>query len=345
MDSRSYRASFTRDCRHFSYKCVWRFEGMVRKDKSEQETEVQFYPWEDILNEAGFETALETNSERLDQRVYHCPFHDDKAPSLSINLDSGKWICYANCGAGTLDSFISKYTGWSRLQTDVFIRKFSENVGLQLQDTWNTAEEVEAPLEEVNLEYTKGEVPNWIFDREFTAKTLIDAEAGTNGRGGLVLPIRDDRGVIVGSVTRQPSGYNPKYLYSFGLKKSKIVYGLYNIDESSFICLTEGILDTLWLKQHNFESIAILGASLSKKQESLINTLHTSELVLCLDNDETGIAASRQIASKLSKHRLVSFARLPDGYKDIQEIRDASLLHSVITNRTVLGLEGSFKKW
>ena len=317
---------------------------MVRKDKSEQETEVQFYPWEDILNEAGFETTeVKGNSVRLAQRVFRCPFHDDKLPSLSINLDSGQWICYANCGAGHLDSFIAKYTGWSRLQTDVFIRKFSENVEFELQDTWNVVEEEDTPLEEVDLEYEKGEVPNWIFDREFTAKTLIDAEAGTNGRGGLVLPIRDNRGVIVGSVTRQPSGLHPKYLYSFGLKKSKIVYGLYNINESSFVCLTEGILDTLWLKQHNFESIAILGASMSKKQESLINKLHTSELVLCLDNDETGIAASQQIASKLSKHRLVSFARLPDGYKDIQEIRDVNLLHSIIANRTDLGLEGSLK--
>ncbi len=102
---------------------------MVRKDKSEQETEVQFYPWEDILNEAGFETEVKGNSERLAQRVFRCPFHDDKLPSLSINLDSGQWICYANCGAGHLDSFISKYTGWSRLQTDVFIRKFSEKWG------------------------------------------------------------------------------------------------------------------------------------------------------------------------------------------------------------------------
>ena len=316
---------------------------MVRKEKSEQETEVQFYPWEDILNEAGFETEVKGNSERIAQRVFRCPFHYDKLHSLSINLDSGQWICYANCGAGTLDLFISRYTGWSRLQTDVFIRRFAENVEFQLHDTWNVVEEEDTPLAEVNIEYEKGEVPNWIFDREFTAKTLIDAEAGTNGRGGLVLPIRDNRGVIVGSVTRQPSGLHPKYLYSFGLKKSKIVYGLYNINESSFVCLTEGILDTLWLKQHNFESIAILGASMSKKQESLLNTLHTSELVLCLDNDETGIAASQRIASKLSKHRLVSFARLPDGYKDIQEIRDATLLHSIIANRTDLGLEGSLK--
>jgi hypothetical protein len=316
---------------------------MVGKEKLEQEAEVQLYPWEDILNGAGFSTETTGNSERLAQRVFLCPFHDDKLPSLSINLDSGQWICYANCGAGYLDSFITRYTGWSRLQTDVFIRRFSENVEFKLQDTWHVFEEDDTPLEEVSIEYEKGEVPNWIFDREFTAKTLIDAEAGTNGRGGLVLPIRDNRGVIVGSVTRQPSGYIPKYLYSFGLKKSKIVYGLYNINESSFVCLTEGILDTLWLKQHNFESIAILGASMSKKQESLINTLHTSELVLCLDNDETGIAASQRIASKLSKHRLVSFARLPDGYKDIQEIRDATLLHSIIANRTDLGLEGSLK--
>mgnify|MGYP003631007965 FL=1 len=318
---------------------------MVNKKTSGQETEVQLYPWEQILNEAGFDTEDSYGgiSGRGAQRVFRCPFHDDRSPSLSINLESGQWICYVNCGAGTLDAFVSRFTGWSQLQTDIFIRRFTENIEFSLADTWHEKRQEDAPLEEVVIDYTKGEVPNWIFDREFTAKTLIDAEAGTNGRGGLVLPIRDDRGVTVGSVTRQPVGHEPKYLYSFGLKKSKIVYGLYNVNESSFVCLTEGILDTLWLKQHNFESLAILGASLSYKQESLLNSLHTSELILCLDNDETGISASQRIAAKLSKRRLVSFARLPEGYKDIQEIRDVNLLHSVIANRTELGLEGSLQ--
>ena len=318
---------------------------MVSKKTSEQETEFQLYPWEDILNEAGFDTEDSYGgiSGRGAQRVFRCPFHDDRSPSLSINLESGQWICYVNCGAGSLDAFVSRFTGWSQLQTDIFIRRFTENIEFSLDDTWHEKRHEDSPLEEVTLDYTKGEVPNWIFDREFTAKTLIDAEAGTNGRGGLVLPIRDDRGVTVGSVTRQPAGHQPKYLYSFGLKKSKIVYGLYNVNESSSVCLTEGILDTLWLKQHNFESLAILGASLSYKQESLLNSLHTSELILCLDNDETGIAASQRIAAKLSKRRLVSFARLPEGYKDIQEIRDVNLLHSVIANRTELGLEGSLQ--
>ena len=199
---------------------------MVSKKTSEQETEFQLYPWEDILNEAGFDTEDSYGgiSGRGAQRVFRCPFHDDRSPSLSINLESGQWICYVNCGAGSLDAFVSRFTGWSQLQTDIFIRRFTENIEFSLDDTWHEKRQEDSPLEEVTLDYTKGEVPNWIFDREFTAKTLIDAEAGTNGRGGLVLPIRDDRGVTVGSVTRQPAGHQPKYLYSFGLKKSKIVY-------------------------------------------------------------------------------------------------------------------------
>lgn len=29
-----------------------------------------------------------------------CPFHSDRNPSFSVNLDSGLWICHAGCGDG-----------------------------------------------------------------------------------------------------------------------------------------------------------------------------------------------------------------------------------------------------
>src|SRR5579859_7738091 len=34
-----------------------------------------------------------------------CPIHNDSNPSLSINLETGLWICHAGCGQGDLYEF------------------------------------------------------------------------------------------------------------------------------------------------------------------------------------------------------------------------------------------------
>lgn len=42
-----------------------------------------------------------------------CPFHDDKAASLSVNVGDprGGWRCFAGCGAGDLIAFHIRLTG------------------------------------------------------------------------------------------------------------------------------------------------------------------------------------------------------------------------------------------
>ena len=35
----------------------------------------------------------------------HCPFHDDKNKSFSVNLDTGLWKCHAGCGSGAAQHF------------------------------------------------------------------------------------------------------------------------------------------------------------------------------------------------------------------------------------------------
>ncbi len=42
-----------------------------------------------------------------------CPFHDDKAASLSVNVGEarGGWKCFAGCGSGDLIAFHRRLTG------------------------------------------------------------------------------------------------------------------------------------------------------------------------------------------------------------------------------------------
>ena len=41
----------------------------------------------------------------------HCPFHEDKHKSFSVNADKNYWHCFAGCGGGSVIDFWMKYKG------------------------------------------------------------------------------------------------------------------------------------------------------------------------------------------------------------------------------------------
>jgi len=55
--------------------------------------------------------------------------------------------------------------------------------------------------------------------------------------------------------------------------------------------------------------------------------------VLCLDNDEAGQIAIDKINSCMRDSCMVSWLELPEQVKDVQEIRQQTLLKQVIDNR------------
>jgi len=38
----------------------------------------------------------------------HCPFHDDREPSFSANIETGLWKCHAGCGDGNARQFAER---------------------------------------------------------------------------------------------------------------------------------------------------------------------------------------------------------------------------------------------
>jgi len=192
----------------------------------------------------------------------------------------------------------------------------------------------ETVMPEVQFPFKDGYVPEWIFDRGFNKTTLKKWGCGIDGENSLIIPIQDEISRLVGWVSRRQY-MTPKYLYSKGLKKSRVLFGQHLItDKTPFVCITEGTLDTMWLDQHGFPSVAILGASLSKAQEALTLGLQTEELVLCLDNDEAGQIGFKKAMGCLSKSFVVSYVKLPKEYKDVQDVRNSEELTSIINSRT-----------
>tara|TARA_R110002020_G_scaffold447942_2_gene660536 strand:- start:238 stop:1101 length:864 start_codon:yes stop_codon:yes gene_type:complete len=284
--------------------------------------------WVEALLDAGLEIPKHS-----DEFSVSCPFHEDKVSSCSINIDKGVWICFAGCGQGSLYSFLMKYLHISYDEVQQRILNTEASFNLDMFDEFIPDEDA---MVEVDFPFTRGYVPEWIFDRGFDKSTLRKWDCGLGPYDSLVIPIKDLSSTLVGWVTRRQN-ITPKYLYSKGLKKSRLLFGQQFLKApTSFVCITEGSLDTMWLDQHGFSSVALLGASISQVQQELTLQIPTEELVLCLDNDEAGRIGLQKAMTCLSKNFMVSYVKLPKEYKDVQDIRDEKILECIIEQRTFL---------
>ena len=283
--------------------------------------------WAGVLLEIGIDIPLEKSEIQT-----LCPFHSDTRDSCSINVDKGVWICFRGCGQGSLRGFIKRILNLSWKEVDAYLGNQEVELSLDIfEDMMGEVNEDYMP--EIDLEYNKNRVPNWIFERGFSPETLIDWECGIDSWNNLVIPIRDDQSRLVGSVSRRMN-IEPKYLYSKGLKKSKLLFGGYKIEKCPFVCITEGTLDAMWLEQNGYPAVALLGAHLSRIQQELLIQLPTDELVLCLDNDEAGQIGLNAAMACISERSVVSYIQIPNEFKDVQDIRNTNKLENIINKRT-----------
>ena len=284
--------------------------------------------WADLLAEIGISVPP-----GKDEISIYCPFHEDSVTSCAINTSKGVWICFAGCGAGSLYGFLMKYHHISYEEAQNRVQQNEASFNINMFDEFV---EEEAELQEVSFPFQTGYVPEWIFTRGFTKEVLRKWECAIDMFRSLVIPVFAKDETLVGWISRRQH-MTPKYLYSKGLKKSKLLFGQQHIVGSvPFVCVTEGTLDTMSLDQHDFSSVALLGATISKRQVELAITLPTQELVLCLDNDEAGSIGLKKAMACLSPNFMVSYIKLPKEYKDVQDVRDSELLKSIIEDRTFL---------
>ena len=282
-------------------------------------------------NQALFEVGLNVPLDKTEFNIV-CPLHQDRTASCGINTEKGLWTCYAGCGGGTLKSLLINHFGVSRLKLDSMVLEQKSNFfDINLFDLSDRRGVEEAP--EYTLQGNPRRTPNWALERGFNYKTLGDWGCRLAEQNGLEIPVRDLNHRIVGSITRRPIA-EPKYMYSKGLPKKDILFGAERIrGPVPFVCVVEGSLDALWLYQHGYNAVALLGGTISTNQAEVLRKLRTSELVMATDNDDAGKKAAKAVKACIAESFVVSYIELPVGAKDIQDVRNADDLHSVIANR------------
>jgi DNA primase len=164
--------------------------------------------------------------------------------------------------------------------------------------------------------------------QELVAAGLIKEADGRSGtwydrfRNRLMFPIRDTAGRTVAFTGRALRSDDPaKYLNSPEtelFKKSEVLFGMDRAKDAirsrGFALLVEGQFDLLLLHQIGFQNtIALSGTALSSQHLGFIKR-YAENLMLCLDADKAGLAASAKNAeAALRAGMRVKAVRLPAG--------------------------------
>ena len=283
--------------------------------------------WAGLLIKNGFTVPSDTSEFNI-----LCPFHEDSVPSCAINVDKGVWVCFRGCGQGSLKLFFHKYlkTPWNELD-----EQFEEfEWSLDIFDDFGSEE---TPLESVPVELPEGKSPSdshWIFKRGFKRDVLADFGCIVNKYGDLVIPVNDINGELKGYICRRQNA-TPRYMYSPGFRKSTVLFGADLLWPTECVYVTEGALDAMWLYQHVYPAVAVLGAHVSREQIRVLSKISPAEVVLCLDNDEAGQIGIAKALVDMSNNYMVSYVTLPNNYKDVQEIHNGKILEKTLKKKEI----------
>jgi DNA primase len=133
--------------------------------------------------------------------------------------------------------------------------------------------------------------------------------------GRVVIPIANARGQTVAYAGRALDDSLPKYKLPPGFRKAWELFNLHRAAAtgSKTVIVVEGYFDCLRVHRAGLLSVvALMGSSLSAEQENALLAAF-DRVVLLLDGDAAGRAASRAIATRLSRRCLVAEVQVPDG--------------------------------
>ena len=138
--------------------------------------------------------------------------------------------------------------------------------------------------------------------------------------GGLMsrrvaIPIHDDEGRLVAYCGRAIDGSAPRYRFPAGFHKSRVLFNYHRAlaTGSDEVILVEGFFDCMRVYQAGSSSVAaLMGVQLSAAQKELL-VRGFSRVVLLLDGDEAGQAATVRIAAALREDCTIEELHLEPG--------------------------------
>jgi len=287
----------------------------------------------ELLTSAGVE--IRSAGER--EITGKCPVHarttgkEDRSPSWSINAETGLWICFS-CGArGTLSMLIAELIGADATwDVQKFIIQNSIN---RLNGKQHT--EI-APVANVN-EYSKF---IRVSDKKCAHRNL---DPDLVFRYGVRWnPNRKTWAIPIISPSAELKGWQEKRSgsvlnYPTGVEKSKTLFGVERFRSKTAV-LVESPLDVVRFAGvfSNPQALASFGAHISDTQLQILTDC-ADRIIVALDNDDAGIAASQRVYKRIATPRrgLLWWNYSGTDAKDIGDMTDDEIAQGLETATVV----------
>ena len=293
-------------------------------------------------------------AERLGMKIdkyhrAHCPFHDDKRPSLQFSKEKQIATCFSgNCDAGTMD--VITLTEKTLQVTTHQAIKWLEQEFLGIPDAL-IKKRASSPEElpnytklfkafEANLKKsTKGK--NYLASRGLAHDRL---EAGYNAttwekmKHCVIFPLRDRERKIVSFYGRRVAAdNNGKHYYN---PHRSGLYPCYPSSETEVLVLTESVIDAATLGLHtDYTVLALYGTNglTDEHKKALSQLSNLKEVILFLDGDEAGRKATAKYGKQLQELLSIEVSQVetPEG-EDINSLvqsHEPEILHHLINER------------
>ncbi len=263
-----------------------------------------------------------------------CPIHKgDSNDSFHVSVEKNAFQCFV-CGAkGNVLDFVAAMERCS-------IR----DAGLKLQDWFGLAaggapKQTTSTNRQLAREKERGErepasnkpltfeltgidyAHSYLASRGITAETAAHFGVGFfPGKGSMagrvVIPIHDENGELVAYAGRSIDGSEPRYKLPAGFQKSAVLYNLHRAMATGErgLIVVEGFFDCMKVHQAGYPFVvALMGCSMSERQEELLVERGSKGIILMLDGDEAGQRGAAEIAARLVRRVFTRVVDLPAG--------------------------------
>jgi hypothetical protein len=256
-----------------------------------------------------------------------CPAHlsrlgrEDSRPSFGFNSLLGRGYCFSCQWRPDLIELVKVLTGhppehdvMTHIQEAAILHKLSEEKRKLTQDF---------SINEWTLGYRFQAVPDRLLtQRLLKRRAVIDMGVRWDPELGCwVMPVRTPQGELLGWQQRQKGAVRT---YPAGMSKSITLFAHHLIaPDFDTVVLVESPLDAVRLWQCNIPAVSSMGAGVSNIQVDLL-ARHYSIVVLALDNDPAGIAATDRLEFMLRKRKTACTTWRYDsggGAKDVGDYR------------------------
>jgi DNA primase len=251
--------------------------------------------------------------------------------SFSVSLTRNAWSCQsASCIAarsgrvgGNVFDFVAEMERCSIREAALRLdRSLTENL-LPLARPENKKPVPPYASENRPLSFTLRNIDHqhsYVISRGLSVQTARYFGVGYydgNGflRGRVAIPIHNEHGELVAYSGRAIDDAEPKYRLPAGFRKSHVLFNLHRAIQSCeyTLILVEGFFDTFKIHQAWHRNVAaLMGSKLSDRQAELIGT-HFDQVILLLDADEAGKAATAAAGTALSSILGVQIVELASG--------------------------------